>query len=279
MTRTILITGATDGIGLETAKLIRKAGHNLLLHGRNSGKLEQTHRLLSDLPGTGAIERFQADLSDLIAVGALADEVLSRVKSLDVIINNAGVFHIADPQTVDGLDARFAVNTIAPTMLARSLAELLGHSGRIINLSSAAQAPVMPGAIEGTISLSDNAAYSQSKLALTMVSRQLAEEWGEQDPSVIAVNPGSFLATKMVKEAYGLRGNDLSIGAEILARAAIDPDFGKQSSGRYFDNDRGDWGQPHPDALDRHKNAAVLNRIDGVLGRLGLGTTAHARRG
>ena len=91
------------------------------------------------------------------------------------------------------------MNTIAPFLLTRRLLPLLGASGRVINLSSAAQAAVNLRALVGEVQLSDNAAYAQSKLALTMWSRALALSLGRSGPSVVAVNPGSMLGTKMVK--------------------------------------------------------------------------------
>ncbi len=111
MQKTILITGSTDGIGLETAKLLIDAGHHVLLHGRNAAKLAQVEQAFA---GRGRVERHVADLSRMAAVEALASDVSARHSSIDVLINNAGVYGIADPRTEDGLDVRFAVNTITP---------------------------------------------------------------------------------------------------------------------------------------------------------------------
>ena len=83
-------------------------------------------------------------------------------------------------------------------------------------------------------------------------------------PVVVAVNPASFLGTKMVKEAYGTSGNDIGIGADILARAATSDEFAT-ASGRYYDNDAGRFADPHPDALDPHKNAAIVDLIESLL--------------
>ena len=99
----------------------------------------------------------------------------------------------------------------------------------------------------------DGPVYAQSKLALTMWSIHLAHQLGDQGPLIIPVNPASFLGSKLVKDAYGLEGNDLGIGADILCRAALSEEF-SNASGKYFDNDSGLFKDPHADALDAEKN-------------------------
>lgn len=262
--RVVLITGSTDGIGLEAAKRLVKLGHCVLLHGRNASKLERVRHELRALADEGQVGGFVADLSALSEVEAFAEAVAERHTRLDVLINNAGVFNTKDTRTRDGLDVRFAVNTIAPYSLTRRLLPLLGDTGRVINLSSAAQSPVDPDALAGEGRLSDGAAYAQSKLALTMWSRSFATERGDRGPVAIAVNPGSMLATKMVKEAYGVAGADLGIGADILCRAALADEFAG-ASGKYFDNDSGRFAPPHPDGLDPAKCDAIVQAIEAIL--------------
>jgi len=264
MSKTILLTGATDGIGLETAKTLSAAGHNVLLHGRSADKLSALKDALSQVATAGAIETYRADLARLEEVEALAEAVAAQHRQLDVLINNAGVYKLAGPSTQSGLEVRFLVNTIAPYLLTRRLLPLLAKGGRVINLSSAAQAPVDLDALRGRCSLGDGEAYAQSKLALTMWSFALARELGDAGPAIIAVNPASLLATKMVKDAYGVAGNDLRIGADMLVRAALDDEFAG-ASGRYYDNDHAQFADPHYDALDPNKNLAIVNVIEDVI--------------
>ncbi|MEM7226647.1 MAG: SDR family NAD(P)-dependent oxidoreductase [Pseudomonadota bacterium] len=264
MPKTILITGATDGIGLETARMLVSDGHQVLLHGRNPAKLAEVKKALSALPDGGPVASYVADLSRLDDVVSLAEVVAKNHSSLDVLINNAGVYKAADPITGDGLDVRFAVNTIAPYLLTQRLLALMGTSGRVINLSSAAQSPVHPKAVAGGVKLSDGSAYAQSKLAITMWSRAMAHSLKEDGPVIVAVNPGSLLGSKMVKDAFGVAGGDLSIGAEILSRAALHDDFAS-ASGQYFDNDSGRFAAPHSDALDASKVEVVVSAIEAVL--------------
>jgi NAD(P)-dependent dehydrogenase (short-subunit alcohol dehydrogenase family) len=266
MSKTILITGSTDGIGLETATVLASLGHQVLLHGRNPEKLEKTQQSLAKLPSDGRVEGYIADLSHLQEVAALAQAVAEQHTKLDVLINNAGVFKSAETRTQDGLDVRFAVNTLAPYLLTQKLLPLLDASGRVINLSSAAQSPVDINALAGRVRLSDDFnAYAQSKLALTMWSRSLAVSLNGDGPAIIAVNPGSMLGTKMVKEGFGVAGGDVRIGAEILVRAALEEEFAA-ASGQYFDNDTGRFAQPHRDALDPRKSREIIRTMEAILG-------------
>ena len=262
--KTILITGATDGIGLETAKMLVSLGHKVLLHGRSPAKLENVARALSALGGDGQVESHVADLSRMADVEALATAVAEKHDRLDVLINNAGVFKTPDPFTQDGLDVRFAVNTIAPYGLTKRLLPLMASSGRVINLSSAAQAPVDPEALVGRVKLSDGMAYAQSKLAITMWSRSMALSLKDDGPAIIAVNPGSMLGSKMVQQAYGVAGGDLRIGAKILVRTSLSDEFAT-ASGQYFDNDIGRLASPHPDARNTQKCEAIVRVIEAVL--------------
>ncbi|MEM6637316.1 MAG: SDR family NAD(P)-dependent oxidoreductase [Pseudomonadota bacterium] len=258
MKKTILLTGATDGIGLEAAKLLAAEGHKVLLHGRNAAKLASAAEAIG-----GDNEVVSADLADLNAVAAMADDITSRHNRLDVLINNAGVLKASETKTQSGLDIRFVVNTLAPFLLARRLLPIIPEDGRIINLSSAAQAPVQLAAMAAGAPMADMEAYAQSKLAITMWSRVLAGQLG-RGPLVVSVNPGSLLATKMVKEGFGIAGNDISIGAEILRRAALDADF-SDASGLYYDNDAGGFGPPHQDALDDNLAKSVTDALEKLL--------------
>ena len=264
MNKTILITGSTDGIGKATAEELINQGHHVLLHGRNINKLETVKNELSEIDGAVNVGAYSADLSDFNRVEALAEVIAKDHYQIDVLINNAGVYKVPNKNASNGIDIRFVVNTIAPYLLTKMLNPLLGKSGRVINLSSAAQAPVDISALGEENRLSDDQAYAQSKLALTMWSRHLAEIQGESGPSITAVNPASFLGSNMVKEAYGMDGRDLQIGVDILVRAALSDEF-SDASGLYFDNDKGAFSDPHPDALDPVKTQAVTEKIEQIL--------------
>ncbi len=267
MKKTILLTGATDGIGLATARMLVSEGQHVLLHGRNSEKLEKTEKELSELPGDGSVESFVADLSRMNDVEALANDVTKRYDTLDVLINNAGVYNAPDLITQEGLDLRFVVNTLAPYLLTKRLLPLLGVSGSVLNISSAAQSPVNPEALAGHVKLSNYEAYAQSKVALTIWSQNLAFSLKEKGPAICSVNPGSLLDTKLVKEAFGIEGKDVYVGAEILTRFALADDF-RFASGRYFDNDKGRFVPPHRDALILVKSEKIMRVIEETLAKI-----------
>ncbi|CAK3045801.1 SDR family NAD(P)-dependent oxidoreductase [Vibrio crassostreae] len=265
MQKTILITGATDGIGLETAKALTQQGHHVLIHGRNPAKVSKVLAALSRLSKSAIIESYIADLSTLSDVDKLATQIKNNHKRLDILINNAGVYKVSDITTSDNLDVRFVVNTIAPYLLTQKLLPLFCATGRIVNLSSAAQSTVDLEALTSpNAGKLDGPVYAQSKLALTMWSIELANTLLDNGPAVIPVNPASFLGSKLVKEAYGVDGNDLAIGADILRRAALCDEFAS-ASGQYFDNDSGLFKDPHADALNPAKNRKLVETLDRLL--------------
>ncbi|WP_170756162.1 SDR family NAD(P)-dependent oxidoreductase [Ruegeria lacuscaerulensis] len=262
MTKTILITGSTDGIGLLTAKKLAADGHKVLLHGRSASKLESAAASVG-----GDVETYAADLSDLFAVRKLAESVQARHDKLDVLINNAGVLKAPQAVLENGQDIRFVVNTLAPYLLTKLLLPVIPADGRVVNLSSAAQAPVNIRAMQGNVQLADMEAYAQSKLAITIWTREWAKSLPNA-PVMVAVNPGSLLASKMVKEGFGLAGNDMNIGADILIDAALGVRFA-DASGAYFDNDSGAFADPHAAALDENHATDVMNTIKDLISQTG----------
>lgn len=257
--KTILITGASDGIGLETAKALVADGHRVLLHGRSAEKLNTTAEMLD-----GA-ETYRADLSDLSEVVEMADAIAAAHGRLDVLINNAGVLKAPEARTEAGLDIRFVVNTLAPYLLTRRLLPLMGEGSRVVNLSSAAQAPVDLDALRGMKALADMPAYAQSKLALTAWTKALSDELGPDGPVIVSINPGSLLGTKMVRDGFGTSGNDIGIGVDILTRAALSPDFA-DARGRYWDNDARAFGPLQADAGDPARRQALIAVLDELVG-------------
>ncbi|MEO1640112.1 MAG: SDR family NAD(P)-dependent oxidoreductase [Pseudomonadota bacterium] len=249
MTKTIFITGSTDGIGLLTAKMLADMGHTIILHGRSADKLTAATQDVG-----GDVATYQADLSALDQTAELAQAIKANHTGIDVLINNAGVYKTPDPILPNGQDLRFVVNTLSPHLLTTALLPIVPRDGRIINLSSAAQAPVDLAALAGDTHLEHMGAYAQSKRAITLWSAEMAAAHPD-GPVFIAVNPGSLLASKMVKEGFGVAGSDLRIGADILCRLSLDDAFA-DASGRYWDNDAGGFGH-----VDMGQAKAVMDAI------------------
>ena len=185
-----------------------------------------------------------------------------------MLINNAGVFKSNVQQDSNGVDIRFTVNYLAPHVLTYVLLPKLQTTvnSRIINVSSAAQTEVSMHALSGRSSLGEQQAYAQSKLALTMWNTNLAKQYPEVIS--IAVNPGSLLNTKMVREAYVKFWSSADKGGNILYDLATAEEYADKS-GQYFDNDKGDpkgvFGPPHPDANDEEKTRILLAATEEIL--------------
>lgn len=245
----ILITGSTDGVGKLSAISLASQGHVVYLHGRNANKLNAAIAEVKEKSNSETVDGFIADLSDLNAVKQMAAEISSKLTHIDVLINNAGVFKSAISHTKKGIDLCFAVNYLAPYALSKELISLIekGSDATIINLSSAAQSSISYDAMLGKQSISVNESYAQSKLALTMWSHYLAKQL--KDITVIAVNPGSLLNTKMANEAYGQHWSPAEKGSDILVDLALNHAH-KLHSGDYFDNDSGAYASAHPDTYN-----------------------------
>jgi NAD(P)-dependent dehydrogenase (short-subunit alcohol dehydrogenase family) len=262
--KTILITGSTDGVGKLTATKLAKSGHQILLHGRNAEKLKIAISEIKEKTSNNKVIGFVSDFSDFDSVKKMIVEISNEFPSIDVLINNAGVLNSRIEQNQDNLDMRFAVNYLAPYLLTTRLLPVLKNSDspRIINLSSAAQSPVSIEALQGKESISNQAAYAQSKLALTMWSFAFAIA----NPNIvtIAVNPGSLLNTKMVQEAYGQFWSSADKGADILFELATSEKH-IESNGKYFDNDKGIFSNAHNDAYNKEKINQLISETNKIL--------------
>ena len=256
--KTILITGSTDGIGLRTAKKLALAGHKVLLHGRDQNKLKEVNSLLGQVS-----DSYLADFSKLDDVTKMVDRIFDRHDHLDVLINNAGVFKAPETLTQTGRDIRFEVNTIAPYLITQRFLPIIPNSGRVVNVSSAAQSPIDLVAMTNYCVMGDMEAYSQSKLGITIWSSELAKSMPD-GPVIISVNPGSLLATKMVREGFGVEGKDVNIGANILVKAALDYSFAS-ATGKYFDNDTGRFSLPNLVGFDQMQIRAFMTALDVII--------------
>ena len=185
--KTIVITGASDGIGAAAARQLALDGHRLILVGRSPGKL-------ADVAGEVGAESIVADFAHLDQVRALADDLLDRCPTIDVLANNAGLISGSERiVTDDGHELTNQVNYLATFLLDHLLAERLAASqATVIATSSMAH-------WGGRIDLNDLdhersyisfAAYADSKLALLLHTRQLQRNLGPRGVSAVAFHPG-----------------------------------------------------------------------------------------
>ena len=256
--KTILITGATDGIGLATSKALSGQGHHLLLHGRSQQKLTELADELTD--SNSQITTLNADLSDFSQVNAMIASIVSQHKHIDVILNNAGVFKTQYPHKRNELDVRLKVNLVAPYLIIKGLQPRLSQHSRIINVSSAAQAECQLDIFKKPTEISDAMqAYAQSKMAITAMTFACANSV-DFIGNYIALNPGSLLATKMVKEGFGVSGNSIEMGVKVFEAAIHESRF-LSPAGCYFDNDKGQFSEPLRSATHPDYQQALLTHL------------------
>lgn len=137
----ILITGASDGIGKETAKAMAKQGHTIIMHGRSPQKTKSAYEEVKAESGNLNIDYITGDFLSLAEVRNFADKVKQKYDRLDVLINNAGAqFTNKREMTVEGHEKTMTINVFAPHLLTMLLLDLLkkSHSARVVTVSSAA---------------------------------------------------------------------------------------------------------------------------------------------
>lgn len=238
----ILITGATDGIGRQTARELAALGHELILHGRSADKLGALAAELRDAHGEASIHTVRADFSSLEEVRAMGQELRERFASLDVLLNNAGVFMNDAHTSQDGFEQTMAVNHLAPfllTHLALPLLEASDGRARIVNVSSIAhtRGRVEEGDLSNPPAFDPYRSYAASKLANVLFTRALALRLDADQVTVNALHPG-VVSTKLLTEGFGMSGPDsLEEGSQTSKYLALDPAV-EGLTGRYFSNTR-----------------------------------------
>jgi NAD(P)-dependent dehydrogenase (short-subunit alcohol dehydrogenase family) len=234
--QTILVTGATDGIGKLTAVQLAVRQARVIVHGRNKEKVARVVTEMQHSTGNSRIEGFTADLSSLALVRGLAEEVLAKHSSLDVLINNAGVGSTDPRLSTDGYELRFAVNHLAPFLLTHRLLPALRKAApaRIVNVASAGQHPIDFADVMLEKKFEGYRAYCQSKLALIMFTIDLAARLQKDRITVTSLHPGTFLDTNMVRRAGVEPWGDPQSGADAIVFLATAPES-EGVTGKYFD--------------------------------------------
>lgn len=237
-TSTVLITGATSGLGRYLARALAGAGWQVLAHGRDPGRVAE---LVAEL-GDGA-RPYLADLASLTEVRRLADQVRADQPRLDVLVNNAGIGFGAPGEgrqlSQDGHELRFAVNYLAPVLLARLLAPLLTASApaRIVNVGSIGQVPLDLADVEFRHGYNGTDAYRRAKLALAAFTFDLAEELRLAGVTVNCLHPASLMPTAMVEGAGMAPLSTVEEGGAATLRLITDPELA-EVTGQFFNGVR-----------------------------------------
>ncbi len=276
--QTILVTGATDGLGKALAAELASRGAMVLVHGRSERRLIDTLRELQERTADGKLATYLADFSSLDDVRRLAADVERDHERLDVLVNNAGIGGGSGDrhreESKDGYELRFAVNYLAPFLVTNLVLPLLERSApaRIVNVTSVGQAPIDFDDVMLAHGYEAFRAYRQSKLAQIMFTFELAGRLrasGEQGLTVNAVHPASLMPTKMVYETFGYTTSTIEDGVRATLRLVTSPEL-EGTSGRYFDQLR--EGRAHRQAYDAGARRRLWELSEELVG---LGETRH----
>jgi len=192
--RVCIVTGASSGIGKETAAGLTRLGATVVLACRNPRKGEAVRQEILTQTGDGEVERAALDLASLRSVRAFAADAIARHPRTHVLVNNAGIFSRSRRVTEDGLESQFQVNYLGPFLLTHLLLPALeaGAPSRIVNVSSAAHTGgrIDFADLQGEREYSGFRAYNQSKLAQVLFTRELARRLEGTRVTANALHPG-----------------------------------------------------------------------------------------
>ena len=228
MQKNIIITGATDGIGLAAAKVIASKNYRIGLVGRNPEKGKIAIETIQSLTGNENLDFLQCDLSSVKNIKQLSDEIKSRYSKIDVLLNNAGGANKTKQITSEGLEKTFATNQMNYFVLSTELIDIISESndGRIINVASNAHigAEVDYENINSEKNFSAWTSYCVSKLMNIMLTYKMATM--QDKVCVNALHPG-FVDTNIAGNEGNLIKYFVKFGAKLFARTV---DNGADSS-------------------------------------------------
>jgi NAD(P)-dependent dehydrogenase (short-subunit alcohol dehydrogenase family) len=185
--RTIVITGASDGIGAAAARRLRQSGANIVVIGRSQSKTEAVAAELD-------ADHFVVDFADLAQTRALADKLRSAYSRIDVLLNNAGGMGTRIHLTPDGYERTYQVNFLAPFLLTTQLIDMLVDSrAAVVNTTSSSHRLILRATVddlENTASRRPTTAYALSKLAIVLFTKELHRRYHAGGLSVATVHPG-----------------------------------------------------------------------------------------
>jgi NAD(P)-dependent dehydrogenase (short-subunit alcohol dehydrogenase family) len=264
---TILVTGATDGLGKRVALELAAKGATVLLHGRNPERLESALEEIGRETSNERSRPYLADFSSLNQVRSLAEWVLSDHDRLDALVNNAGVIVQERKESEDGYELIFAINYLAHFLLTHLLLPLLRDStpARIVNVASVGQSPIDFGDVMTERGYDGMKAYTRSKLAQIMFTFELAGRLRDTGVSANALHPASLMDTKMVLETFGYTMSTVQEGTDATVRLVVSPEL-EGVTGRYYEGQReGRANRQAYDAEARERLWALSEELCGAL--------------
>lgn len=264
---THLVTGATDGIGTATALELSRRGARVLVHGRTEEKARATMAALQAREAGGRFEPVWGDLSSFAQVRTLAAQVAALAPSLDVLVNNAGVFMNERRLSGDGHELTFHVNHLAPFQLTALLRPQLeaAPQGRVVNVSSIAhnRGRVDLANLEGEKRFEAYAAYALSKLLNVHFTHELARRLKGTRVTTYALHPG-VISTKLLRAGFNMAGATVESGAATSVSCATEPKLASVS-GRYYSDSREASCAAHADDPDLEAKLWALSaKLTGV---------------
>ena len=261
--QTVLVTGATDGLGKALATELARAGATVIVHGRDNNRGKATLAEITEATGSDRLRWYQADLAHLDQVRDLVGAVAADNPRLDALVSNAGIGSSPGgrQESAEGIELRFAVNYLAGYLLTRLLLTTLRSSApaRIVQVSSAGQAPIDRDDVMLTRSYSGGQAYCQSKLAQIMFTFDLADELAGTGVTATALHPATYMPTKMVARPV----STLQSGVDATLRLVIDPAL-DGVTGRYYNGQR--EARANPQAYDPAARARLRTLSDHLTG-------------
>ncbi len=268
--RTVLVTGATDGIGKETARELARQGARVLLHGRDAGRAATARREIRSSTGNDQVDVVLADFTSLDQVRALAGEVHGLTERLHVLVDNAGVYQQRRHLTEDRLETTFQVNHLAPFLLTNLLLDLLlaAAPARIVVVSSAVhqRAPVDLTDLQGEKRYDGYSAYGLSKLGNLLFTYELAERLRGAGVTVNALHPGA-VSTKLLHAGFRASGGaSPRDGARTAVYLAASPGV-EGVNGGYFVDERQTTSSPA--SYSRELRAAFWSASERLTGLAG----------